>query len=44
MGGGASSAAAEQMEEMMAYSVLLSKTITCMTFPGTDIRSRVVVV
>lgn len=35
MGGGASSAAAEQMEEMMAYSVLLSKTITCMSFPGT---------
>eukprot|EP00903_Cladosiphon_okamuranus_P011682 g10988.t1 len=34
MGGGASSAAAEQMEEMMAYSVLLSKTITCMSFPG----------
>ncbi|CAM9511676.1 unnamed protein product [Ectocarpus sp. 13 AM-2016] len=34
MGGGASSAAAEQMEEMIAYSTLLSKTITCMTFPG----------
>lgn len=29
-----SSAAAEQMEDMMAYSVLLGRTITCMSFPG----------
>lgn len=36
MGGGVSSAASEQMGEMMAYSVLLSKTITRMSFPGTD--------
>lgn len=35
MGGGVSSVAAEQMEEMMAYSVLLGRTITCMSFPGT---------
>lgn len=34
MGGGVSTAAAEQMDEMMAYSVLLGRTITCMSFPG----------
>lgn len=34
MGGGVSSAAAEQMEDMMAYSLLLGRAITCMTFPG----------
>lgn len=42
MGGGVSCAAAEQMEEMMAYSVLLGRTITCMSFPGTvpNLRAR----
>ena len=34
MGGGVSSAAAEHMEEMVAYSVLLGRNITCMSFPG----------
>lgn len=40
MGGGVSSAAAVQMDEMMAYSVLLGKTITCMSFPGTKLTRR----
>ncbi|CAM9870773.1 unnamed protein product [Choristocarpus tenellus] len=34
MGGGASSIASGQMEEMMAYSVLLGRTITALSFPG----------
>lgn len=35
MGGGVSSAGAEHMDDMMAYSALLGRTITCMSFPGT---------
>lgn len=37
MGGGASSTAAEQMEEMVAFSALLGRTITCMNFPGEEV-------
>lgn len=39
MGGGASSAAAEQMEEMVAFSSFLGQAVTCMNFPGEEGRS-----